>query len=68
MFTLEEVECLDACDRAPVVQVGDQYVGPLDEKGVDSLLDQLRKSKESTVVNLADEVVKAQTSAAEKKK
>src|SRR5579862_2704000 len=25
MFMIEEVECLDACDRAPVVQVGDEY-------------------------------------------
>ncbi len=67
MFTLEEVECLDACDRAPVVQVGDQYIGPLDEKGVDTLLDQLRKTSESTVVQLADQIVRAQTSASEKK-
>lgn len=63
LFTVEEVECLDACDRAPVVQVGDQYVSPVDsgeeiEKFVDKLIDQLRKTEESTVVKMADEIVK----------
>ena len=58
VFTLHEVECLDACDRAPLLQVGDQYHGPMDEAKVDALLDELRATKESTVVQLADEVVK----------
>lgn len=58
MFTLEEVECLDACDRAPVMQVGDQYHGPVDEAFVDRLLDELRANPESTVVQMADEIVK----------
>lgn len=57
MFTVEEVECLDACDRAPVVQVGDQYYGPLDERAVDELLEKLRATPESTVVSMADEIV-----------
>lgn len=60
MFTLEEVECLDACDRAPVLQVGDEYIGPVDEKAIDALLDKLRKTEESTVIKLADEIVRAQ--------
>ena len=58
-FTLHEVECLDACDRAPVFQVGDEYVGPMDESSVDALLDRLRNDSESSVVRLADEVVQA---------
>lgn len=58
MFTIEEVECLDACDRAPVIQVGDEYIGPLDEKGLDALIEKLRKTPESTVIKLADEIVK----------
>lgn len=58
MFTFEEVECLNACDRAPVMQVGDQYYGPLDIAGVDALLDRLEKTEESTVVQYSDEVVK----------
>lgn len=57
MFTLEEVECLDACDRAPVLQVGDQYIGPVDEKAVDELIEKLRKAPESTVVQMADAIV-----------
>jgi NADH-quinone oxidoreductase subunit E len=58
MFTLEEVECLDACDRAPVLQVGDKYYGPVDEAYVDKLLDELRASSDSTVVQMADSIVK----------
>ncbi len=58
MFMLEEVECLDACDRAPLLQVGDRYIGPVDEAAVDRLLDELRASSHSTVVQMADEIVK----------
>ncbi|HTQ10446.1 MAG TPA: NAD(P)H-dependent oxidoreductase subunit E [Fimbriimonadaceae bacterium] len=57
LFTLEEVECLDACDRAPVLQVGDQYYGPVDEDTMDKLIDKLRATKESTVVQMADSIV-----------
>lgn len=57
MFTLEEVECLDACDRAPVLQVGDEYIGPVDEKAIDALIEKLRNTKESTAVKMADEIV-----------
>lgn len=57
MFTLHEVECLNACDRAPLLQVGDQYHGPVDHQYIDKLIDDLRQ-KESTVVKLADEIVK----------
>lgn len=57
VFTFEEVECLNACDRATVMQVGDQYYGPLDEKQVDELLDRLRNTPESTVVQYARTVV-----------
>ena len=58
MFTFEEVECLNACDRAPVLQVGDEYIGPLDVAGVDALLDRLRATPESTVTQYANTVVK----------
>jgi NADH-quinone oxidoreductase E subunit len=57
MFTLEEVECLDACDRAPVLQIGEEYYGPVDEAYVDTLIDKLRNSNESTVVQMADTIV-----------
>ncbi len=58
LFTFEEVECLDACDRAPVVQVGDEYVGLVDEASLLSLIEKLRATEASTVVKLADEIVK----------
>lgn len=66
MFTFEEVECLNACDRAPVMQVGDTYYGPVDRAFIDSLIDKLRATEESTVVQLADELVKAQVGRAER--
>lgn len=65
MFTLEEVECLNACDRAPVMQVGDQYHGPLDISSIDALLEKLRNTEESTVVQYADSVVKCHLRAEE---
>jgi NADH-quinone oxidoreductase E subunit len=57
LFTMEEVECLDACDRAPVIQVGDEYHGPVDEAFFDKLIDDLRNRQDSTVVKMADEIV-----------
>ncbi|QYK53209.1 MAG: NAD(P)H-dependent oxidoreductase subunit E [Fimbriimonadaceae bacterium] len=57
LFTLHEVECLNACDRAPLLQIGDEYHGPVDAAYIDKLIDTL-KSQESTVVKLADEIVK----------
>lgn len=58
LFTIEEVECLDACDRAPVLQVGDTYHGPVDNAAFDRLVEDLRSREESTVVKMADEIVK----------
>jgi NADH-quinone oxidoreductase F subunit len=37
-FTLEEVECLGACEMAPMMQVNDLYAGPLTPESVDSIL------------------------------
>ncbi len=42
LFTLSTVECLGACEMAPVMQVGDDYHGNLDVAGIDALLDRLR--------------------------
>lgn len=66
MFTLEEVECLDACDRAPVLQVGDEYIGPVTEADVDALLAKLRATPESTVIRMADEIVGCQLTGPER--
>lgn len=57
MFTLHEVECLNACDRAPVIQVGPHYHGPVDAAYVDRLLAELRAESRSSVVQLADDLV-----------
>lgn len=67
MFTIEEVECLDACDRAPLLQVGDEYIGPVDEAAIDRLLDQLRTKTENSNVRLADEIVKVHLAKDEKR-
>ncbi len=41
-FSLEEAECLCACEVAPMMQVGDKYYGPLTEKKIDEILDGLK--------------------------
>ena len=41
-FTLSTVECLGACEMAPVMQVGDDYHGNLDVARLDALLQGLR--------------------------
>lgn len=65
MFTIKEVECLDACDRAPLLQVGSSYVGPVDEAAIDRLLEELRAKPESSAVQLADDIVRVQLRAGE---
>jgi len=60
MFTIEEVECLDACDRAPVLQIGDEYFGPVTRQDVDALIERLRATEGSTAIKLADEIVQSQ--------
>ncbi|RXT18514.1 NADH-quinone oxidoreductase subunit E [Rhizobium leguminosarum] len=42
LFTLSTVECLGACEMAPVMQVGDDYHGTLDIARINALLDSLR--------------------------
>jgi NADH-quinone oxidoreductase subunit F len=37
-FTLSTVECLCACEVAPVMQVNDQYVGPVTPQVIETLL------------------------------
>ena len=41
-FTLSSVECLCACEIAPMCQVNDRYVGPLDRQQVDRILEEGR--------------------------
>lgn len=42
LVTVEAVECLGACELAPVMQVDDEYVGPLTEALIDETLGWLR--------------------------
>lgn len=58
LFTLHEVECLNACDRAPLLQIGDEYHGPVDNAYVDKLIDDLRAREDSSVIKMADQIVK----------
>jgi len=60
MFTLEEVECLNSCDRAPCMQVGSDYYGPLTAESLDEIIEKLRHTEESTVVQYAADVVRVQ--------
>ena len=41
-WTVSRVECLGACDEAPVIQVNDRYIGKVDP---DRILNFLKKSK-----------------------
>ncbi|CAA9262406.1 MAG: NADH-ubiquinone oxidoreductase chain E [uncultured Acidimicrobiales bacterium] len=41
MFTLEEVECVAHCDKAPCAQVNYRYFGPLTNDAFDQLVDDL---------------------------
>ena len=40
--SLEEAECLCACEVAPMMQVNDKYHGPLTEEKVDEIVDELK--------------------------
>jgi NADH:ubiquinone oxidoreductase subunit E len=42
MFTLEEVECLAHCDKAPCLQVNYRFFGPVPPEDFDRLCDDLR--------------------------
>jgi NADH-quinone oxidoreductase subunit E len=42
LFTLKRVECLAACDRAPVIQVGADTYGPVSPDEIASLIERWR--------------------------
>ncbi len=50
MFTLEEVECVAHCDKAPCAQVNYRYFGPLANGDFDQLVDDLRNDRLSESV------------------
>ena len=41
-ISLEETECLCACENAPMMQVDEKYVGDLTEKKIDAIVDGLQ--------------------------
>jgi NADH-quinone oxidoreductase subunit E len=49
-FTIEEAECLAACDVAPCVQVNHRFFGPLDPESLDRLVDELRSGALADIV------------------
>ena len=46
--TIRRVECLGACDIAPMAQVNDQYIGPLKKETIVQQMKQLLADTEST--------------------
>jgi NADH-quinone oxidoreductase E subunit len=66
LFTLTEVECLNNCGDAPVMQVGDIYCRRLTPETIDALLEALRTGNEHTVVQLADAEVQLHLSEQER--
>lgn len=53
VFTLSTVECLGACEMAPVMQVGDDYHGNLDNARLDALLESFRAAERVASVERA---------------
>jgi NADH-quinone oxidoreductase subunit E len=41
--TVEEVECIAACDLAPVLQVNYEFHGPLTDESADALIDEYKR-------------------------
>ncbi|MGK9201287.1 NADH-quinone oxidoreductase subunit NuoE [Sinorhizobium meliloti] len=52
-FTLSTVECLGACEMAPVMQVGDDYHGNLDTARLDALLESFRTAERAANIERA---------------
>lgn len=50
LFTLEESECLAACDVAPCLQVNSRFFGPLGDGSFDTLVDDLKAGKHDAEV------------------
>lgn len=48
LFTVENVMCIGACDRAPVMQVNFKFHENLDEESAEKLIESLRREHEAT--------------------
>lgn len=49
LFTLEQVVCLAACDKAPVAQINLEYHENLNDEGIDTIIAQLREGSKEGV-------------------
>jgi len=45
LFTLSSVECLGACEQAPMLQLNEEYRGYLDEQQLDRLISNAREEQ-----------------------
>lgn len=50
LFTLEQVVCLAACDKAPVAQINLEYHENLNDEGIDTIIAQLREGSKEGVL------------------
>lgn len=50
LFTVEQVVCLAACDKAPVAQINLEYYESLTDEGIDALLAGLREESREGVL------------------
>ena len=48
LFTLETVACLGACALAPVMQIGDEYFGKLDDNVISEVITRFREKEAVT--------------------
>ena len=48
-WTVSKVECLGACDEAPVIQLNDQYIGKMRENNILSILKSKLNAKQESV-------------------
>lgn len=51
LFTVESVACLGCCSLAPVMMVGDQTFGKLDEKSSEKIINEIIEKEVSNVNN-----------------
>jgi NADH-quinone oxidoreductase subunit E len=47
LFTVEEVVCIAACDKAPCLQINLEYYENLTDEQIDEVIDRLRKESEA---------------------
>jgi NADH-quinone oxidoreductase subunit E len=58
-FSLTEAECLNYCEAATVVQVGERYFGGVNAENAADVIARLRGSEECTPVSLSNAIVEA---------